>query len=189
MRASLARNSTCFCARKYFPYDEESNSESDEKRELQRAYRQQVAERESVHTPVRSREDIALKVRELKFELEKLKGAIARDRVHTFAVLAGLLIALAAISTGVWWWVAHGPQATAEKVAGQFRDDRSRMREQLATEITAQAEKRIAPLSETKDRRKINEIKKDRDQQIADLDRLLDSIERTAKESEVSESY
>jgi Domain of unknown function (DUF4062) len=68
-----------------FPYDEESPAESDEKRELQRAYRRQVAERESVHTPVRSREDIALKVRELKFELEKLKGAIARDRTRTFA--------------------------------------------------------------------------------------------------------
>ena len=91
-----------------------------------------------LHTPVRSREDIALKVRELKFELEKLKGAIARDRTRTFAVLAGLLIALGAISTGVWWWVAHGPQATAEKVAEQFRYDRPRMREQLATEVRAQ---------------------------------------------------
>ena len=172
-----------------FPYDEESPAESDEKRELQRAYRQQVAERESLHTPVRSREDIALKVRELKFELEKLKGAIAHDRTRTFAVLAGLLIALAAISTGVWWWVAHGPQATAEKVAGQFRYDRSRMREQLATEIRAQAQKRIASLNQTEDWRKINEIEKGRDQQIADLDRFLDSIERTSKEGEASESY
>ena len=88
-----------------FPYDEESQAESDEKRELQRAYRQQVVERESLHTPVRSREDIAVKVRELKFELEKLKGAIAHDRTRTFAVLAGLLIALAAIpraSGGGW---------------------------------------------------------------------------------------
>jgi hypothetical protein len=172
-----------------FPYDEESPAESDEKRELQRAYRRQVAERESVHTPVRSREDIALKVRELKFELEKLKGAIARDRTRTFAVLAGLLITLGAISTGVWWWVAHGPQATAEKVAEQFRYERSRIREQLATEIKAQAQKDIVPLSQTKDWRKINEIEKDRDQQIADVDRLLDSIERTAKEGEASESY
>ena len=172
-----------------FPYDEESPAESDEKRELQRAYRQQVAERESLHTPVRSREDIALKVRELKFELEKLKGAIARDRTRTFAVLTGLLIALAVISTGVWWWVAHGPQATAEKVAGQFRYDRSRMREQLATEIGAQAQKRIASLNQTEDWRKINEIEKERDQQLADLDRLLDGIERTSKEGEASESY
>ena len=172
-----------------FPYDEESPAESDEKRELQRAYRQQVAERESVHTPVRSREDIALKVRELKFELEKLKGVIARDRTRTFAVLAGLLIALGAISTGVWWWVAHGPQATAEKVAGQFRYDRSRMREQLATEIRAQAQKRIASLNQTEDWRKINEIEKGRDQQIADLDRFLDGIEQTSKEGEASESY
>ena len=172
-----------------FPYDEESPSESDEKRELQRAYRQQVAERESVHTPVRSREDIALKVRELKFELEKLKGAIARDRTRTFAVLAALLIALAAISTGVWWWVAHGPQATAEKVAGQLRYDRPRMREMLATEIRAQAQKRIASLNKSEDWRKINEIEKERDQQIADLDRFLDGIEQTSKEGEASESY
>jgi len=172
-----------------FPYDEGSPAESDEKRELQQAYRQQVAERESLHTPVRSREDIALKVRELKFELEKLKRAIAHDRTRTFAVLAGLLIALAAISTGVWWWVAHGPQATAEKVAGQFRYDRSRMREQLATEIGAQAQKRIASLNQAEDWRKINEIEKERDQQLADLDRLLDGIERTSKEGEASESY
>jgi Domain of unknown function (DUF4062) len=172
-----------------FPYDEESRAESDEKRELQRAYRQQVAERESLHTPVRSREDIALKVRELKFELEKLKGAIAHDRTRTFAVLAGLLIALAAISTGVWWWVAHGPQATAEKVAGQLRYDPLRMREQLVTEIRAQAQKRIASLNKTEDWRKINEIEKARDQQIADLDRFLDGIEQTSKEGEASESY
>jgi hypothetical protein len=172
-----------------FPYDEESQAESDEKRELQRAYRQQVAERESLHTRVRSREDIALKVRELKFELEKLKVAIAHDRTRTFAVLAGMLIALAAISTGVWWWVAHGPQATAEKVAGQFRYDRSRMREQLVTEIRAQAQKRIASLNKTEDWRKINEIEKVRDQQIADLDRFLDGIEQTSKEGEASESY
>jgi hypothetical protein len=172
-----------------FPYDEESPAEREEKRELQRAYRQQVAERESVHTPVRSREDIALKVRELKFELEKLKGAITRDRARTFAVLAGLLITLGAISTGVWWWVAHGPQATAEKVAEQFRYDRSRMREQLATEIRAQAQKRIALFNKTEDWRKINEIEKARDQQIADLDRFLDGIEQTSKEGEASESY
>ena len=43
-----------------FPYNEESQAESDEKRELQRAYRQQVAERESLHTPVRSRETPSL---------------------------------------------------------------------------------------------------------------------------------
>ncbi len=172
-----------------FSYDEGSPAESDEKRELQQTYRQQVAKRESLHTPVRSREDIALKVRELKFELKKLKRAIAHDRTRTFAVLAGLLIALAAISTGVWWWVAHGPQTTAEKVAGQFRYDRSRMREQLATEIRAQAQKRIASLNQTEDWRKINEIEKERDQQLADLDRLLDGIERTSKEGEASESY
>ena len=172
-----------------FPYDQESPAESDEKRELQRAYRQQVAERESVHTPVRSREDIALKVRELKFELEKLKGAIARDRTRTFAVLAGLLIALAVLSTGVWWWVAHGPQATAEKVAGQLRYDRPRMREMLAREIRAQAQTRIASVSQTEDWRKINEIEKARDQQLADLDRFLDGIEQTSKEGEASESY
>jgi tetratricopeptide (TPR) repeat protein len=172
-----------------FPYDQESPAERDEKRELQRAYRQQVARRESLYTPVRSREDIALKVRELKFELEKLKGTIARDRTRTFAVLAGLLIALAVISAGVWWWVAHGPQATAEKVAAQFRYDRSRMRGQLATEIGAQAQKRIASLNQTEDWRMINEIEKERDQQLADLDRLLDGIERTSKEGEASESY
>ena len=189
MHASLARNSTSFCARKISPTTKNRLPKANEKRELQRAYRQQVAERESVHTPVRSREDIALKVRELKFELEKLKGTIARDRTRTFAVLAGLLIALAAISTGVWWWVAHGPQATAEKVAEQFRYDRSRMREQLATEIRAQAQKRIASLNQTEDWRKINEIEKGRDQQIADLDRFLDGIEQTSKEGEASESY
>ena len=189
LRAKLGKKLYVFLCPEDFPYDEESPAESDEKRELQRAYRQQVAERESLHTPVRSREDIAVKVRELKFELEKLKGAIAHDRARTFAVLAALLIALAAISTGVWWWVAHGPQATAEKVAEQFRYDRSRMREQLATEIRAQAQKRIASLNQTEDWRKINEIEKGRDQQIADLDRFLDGIEQTSKEGEASESY
>jgi hypothetical protein len=37
--------------------------------------------------------------------------------------------------------------------------------------------------------RKINDIEKERDQQLADLDRLLDGIERTSKKNEASESY
>jgi hypothetical protein len=193
MEAEIARKLSkklyVFLCPEDFPYDEESHAESDKKRELQRAYRQQVAERESLHTDVRSREDIALKVRELQFELEKLKGAIAHDRTRTLAVLAALLIALAVLSTGVWWWAAHGPQETAEKVAGQLRYDRLRMRELLATEIREQAQKRIASLNKTEDWRKINEIEKVRDQQIADLDRFLDGIEQTSKEGEASESY
>ena len=59
----------------------------------------------------------------------------------------------------------------------------------LATEIRAQAQKRIASLNKAEDWRKINEIEKERDQQIADLDRFLDGIERTSKEGEASESY
>jgi hypothetical protein len=74
MEAEIARKLSkklyVFLCPEDFPYDEESHAESDKKRELQRAYRQQVAERESLHTDVRSREDIALKVRELQFELE-----------------------------------------------------------------------------------------------------------------------
>ena len=47
--------------------------------------------------------------------------------------------------------MARGPQATAEKVAEQFRYDRSRMREQVATEIRAQTQKRITLLNKTED--------------------------------------
>jgi Tfp pilus assembly PilM family ATPase len=53
----------------------------------------------------------------------------------------------------------------------------------LATEIMAQAQKRIASLNQTEDWRKINEIEKARDQQIADLDRFLDDIEQRMSRS------
>ena len=61
-----------------FPLTDEDACRRRRQRSSSGRYRQQVAEPESVQTPVRSREDIALKVRELKFELEKLKRPFPR---------------------------------------------------------------------------------------------------------------
>jgi tetratricopeptide (TPR) repeat protein len=85
--------------------------------------------------------------------------------------------------------VEQAAEPPEKEVLVQFGYDRQRTRQMLSAEIRAQEQKRIASLDKTEDWRKINEIENARDQQIADLDRLLDGIEQTSKEGEASESY
>ncbi|MGA3170725.1 MAG: DUF4062 domain-containing protein [Chthoniobacteraceae bacterium] len=164
-----------------FPYDEEPDVESAEKRALQQAYRQQVTRDQTLHTPVRDRDDLAVKVRELQFELEKLRGAMDRGRTRTFAMMGALLVVLVVIATGVWW--------TATRMGGAFHYDRNRTREMLATAIRDNAEKLIQPLDPVRDWRQIKQIQDEEAQQLADLDHYLDSIEQTSQRGEASQSY
>ena len=64
---------------------------------------------------------------------------------------------------------------------------RGRIREQLITDIKAEAQKKIAEAGD--DWRKTIEIEKWRDQQLADLDRFLDRIQQTFDAGEATESY
>ena len=65
--------------------------------------------------------------------------------------------------------------------------DRNRAHEQLVADIKAQAQKEIAEAGD--DWRKVMEIEKWRDQQLADLDRFLDRITQTFQAGEATESY
>ena len=87
-----------------FPYDQ-APAESEELQGLQQAYRAEIAKGEILRTKVSDREDLGRKVRELQFELEKLKGKVGKDRRRVAVSLAVVLLLLGGIGTGIWWWL------------------------------------------------------------------------------------
>jgi len=164
-----------------FPYDD-APPESEDLQALQQAYRAEISKRTTVRTEVADREELGRKVRELQFELEKLKIKIGQDRRRMVALLAALLVVLGGIGAGVWWFVP-----SVIKHEHEISFDRGKAREQLTTEIKTQAQKKIAAAGD--DWRKVNEIKKSRDQQLSDLGRVLERIDQTFQADEASESY
>jgi tetratricopeptide (TPR) repeat protein len=124
-------------------------------------------------------------VQELQFELEKLKSTLGRNRRRVMVLLTVLLFALGGIAAGIYLWLPRSVQTSVEKAVAGF--DRARMRERLVTDIKEQAKKQIAEAGD--DWRKSIEIQKARDQQLADVDRLLDSIGQTLQSQEATESY
>ena len=162
-----------------FPYDQ-APAESEELQGLQQAYRAEIAKGEILWTKVTDREELGRKVRELQFELEKLKSKVGKDRRRVAVSLAVLLLLLGGIGAGIWWWLP----AVVKKEVGY---DRGRAREQLVADIKAEAQKKIAEAGD--DWRKTIEIEKWRDQQLADLDRFLDRIQQTFDAGEATESY
>jgi hypothetical protein len=162
-----------------FPYDQ-TTAESEELQGLQQAYRAEIAKGEILRTEVIDREELGRKVRELQFELEKLKSKIGRNQRRVAVSLAVLLLLLGGIGAGIWWWLP----AVFKKEVGY---DRGRAREQLVADIKAEAQKKIAEAGD--DWRKTIEIEKWRDQQLADLDRFLDRVQQTFDAGEATESY
>ena len=162
-----------------FPYDQ-APAESEELQGLQQAYRAEIAKGEILRTEVTDREELGRKVRELQFELEKLKSKIGKDRRRVAVSLVVLLLLLGGIGAGIWWWLP----GVVKKEVGY---DRGRAREQLVADIKAEAQKKIAEAGD--DWRKTIEIEKWRDQQLADLDRFLDRIQQTFDAGEATESY
>ena len=162
-----------------FPYDQ-APAESEELQGLQRAYRAEIAKGEILRTEVNDREELGRKVRELQFELEKLKSKIGKDRAARGSVL-GCPVAFARRNRCRHRWWLPG---VVKKEVGY---DRGRAREQLVADIKAEAQKKIAEAGD--DWRKTIEIEKWRDQQLADLDRFLDRIQQTFDAGEATESY
>jgi len=175
----LGKKLYLFVCSEDFPYDQ-APAESEELQGLQQAYRAEIAKGEILRTNVTDREELGRKVRELQFELDKLKSKIGKDRRRVAVSLAVLLILLGGIGAGIWWWL---PTVVKKEV----RYDRGRAREQLVADIKAEAQKKIAEAGD--DWRKTIEIEKWRDQQLADLDRFLDRIQQTLDAGEATESY
>ena len=161
-----------------FPYDQ-APAESEELQGLQQAYRAEIAKGEILRTEVTDREELGRKVRELQFELEKLKSKIGRNQRRVVVSLVVLLLLLGGIGAGIW----RLPGVVKKEVGY----DRGRAREQLVADIKAEAQKKIAEAGD--DWRKTIEIEKWRDQQLADLDRFLDRIQQTFDAGEATESY
>ena len=162
-----------------FPYDD-APPEGEDLQALQRAYRAEISKSKTVRTEVADREELGRKVRELQFEVEKLKSKVGRDRRRMVALLAALLVVPGGIGAGVWWFV---PSVIERKISF----DRGKAQEQLIGDIKTQAQKKIAAAG--KDWRQVIEIEKWRDQQLSDLDRFLERIDQTFQAGEASESY
>src|SRR5262245_42322409 len=174
----LGKKLYLFVCHEDFPYDQ-APAESEELHGLQQAYRGEIAKSDIIRTTLNDREELGRKVRELQFELEKLKSKIGKDRRRVAVSLAVLLVLLGGIGAGIWWWLP----SVVKKVAY----DHGRARQQLLVDIKAEAQKKIAQAGD--DWRKTIEIEKWRDQQLADLDRFLDRIQQTFDAGEATESY
>jgi tetratricopeptide (TPR) repeat protein len=161
-----------------FPYDQ-ATAESEELQGLQRAYRAEIAKGEMLRTEVKDREELGRKVRELQFELEKLKSEIGRNQRRVVVSLVVLLLLLGGIGAGIW----RLPGVVKKEVGY----DRGRAREQLVADIKAEAQKKIVEAGD--DWRKTIEIEEWRDQQLSELDRFLDRIQQTFDAGQVTDSY
>jgi tetratricopeptide (TPR) repeat protein len=182
MEADIARKLEkklyLFVCSEDFPYDQ-ATAESEELQGLQRAYRAEIAKGEILRTEVKNREELGRKVRELQFELEKLKGEIGRNQRRVVVSLVVLLLLLGGIGAGIW----RLPGVVKKEVGY----DRGRAREQLVADIKSEAQKKIVEAGD--DWRKTIEIEEWRDQQLSDLDRFLDRIQQTFDAGEATESY
>jgi len=177
----LGKKLYLFVCREDFPYDD-APPESEDLQALQQAYRAEISKSKTVRTEVADREELGRKVRELQFELEKLKSKIGQDRRRMVALLAALLVVLGGIGAGVWWRLP-----SVIKHEHEISFDRGKAREQLIGDIKTQAQKKIAAAGD--DWRQVIEIEKWRDQQLSDLDRFLERIDKTFQAGEASESY
>ena len=182
MEADIARKLEkklyLFVCSEDFPYDQ-ATAESEELQGLQRAYRAEIAKGEILRTEVKDREELGRKVRELQFELEKLKSEIGRNQRRVVLSLVVLLLLLGGIGAGIW----RLPGVVKKEVGY----DRGRAREQLVADIKAEAQKKIVEAGD--DWRETIEIEKWRDQQLSELDRFLDRIQQTFDAGQVTESY
>jgi hypothetical protein len=167
-----------------FPFDPEPDTEPEDKRALQRAYRESVGTRgEHLFNTVQDATDVTRQIRELQLDLEKLRGTIKRQQWHTRAAFGAVAAALVAVAVGVWWWL---PSVIDE---GTAIDD-ARIRVHLTEEIDRTADERIRELEAAGAAwREIEAIRTERLAQLAQIDRMLESIRRAFTDDEASPLY
>ena len=159
-----------------FPYDQ-APAESKELQSLQEAYRAEIAKSEFLRTPVTDREELGRKVRELQFELEKLKSKMGRtDGASQCPSLSYLL--LGGIAIGILAVAGRGQQEVY---------DRGRVREHLVANIETEAQKEIAGAGDVW--RKTIEIEKWRDQRLLQRQPPSGSHPANINAGEATESY
>src|SRR4051794_10042501 len=119
MEADLARKLSLklyvFLCPEDFPFDP-SEPEPEEKAALQRAYRQEIAQRASLHTQVNDRHDVAQRVRELQLDLEKVREHFGRHRRRSLLVACGFALLLAALAGSIWWSNRRTPDVVRKTV-------------------------------------------------------------------------
>jgi hypothetical protein len=168
----LGKKLYLFVCSEDFPYDD-APPEGEDLQALQRAYRAEISKSKTVRTEVADREEVGRKVRELQFELEKLKGTIAHAGGGWSRYWLHYWSCSAASGAGIYGWLP-----SVIKHIHEISFDRGKAREQLVGTSDTGA-KNIAAAGE--DWRQVNEIEKWRDQQLSDLDRFLERIDQTFK--------
>jgi hypothetical protein len=101
-----------------FPYDPHA-PEHDERRELQRAHRAALATSETLRTTVASRDDLAVRVRELQTNVDTLTRELQRARWWLGRGMAAGLVLLLALGGGLWWLQMRAARAEGRSAAMQ----------------------------------------------------------------------
>jgi tetratricopeptide (TPR) repeat protein len=198
MEADLARKLGkklyTFVCPEDFPYDT-CAPEPDDLAALQRAYRQEIVSRSTLHTLVADREDVGRRIRELQLDLEKMRAGLAQHRRRTAALAAGFVLLLAGLAALIGWNVRPAvlektaTDAAQKAVAGGDSIDPVRIKANLQKQIKARAAEEIAKLDPVRDWEKIAELEKGRDQQLGDVDRLVEQMKQVFEKKEASANY
>ena len=188
MEADLARQLDkklyVFVCPEDFPYDaaHAEEPETEDKQALQRAYREQLlTENTHLRTDVRDAADLGQRIRELDVELARLRGAVGRDRRRFVQVMALLAVVLVALAGGVWWSIAGRP--TKEEIAAEvYKANPDLIKEQMRRTIRDSAEAKIKQFKDDgKGWQDIQQVEKERDLQLDEVDRMVERIVEGAK--------
>jgi tetratricopeptide (TPR) repeat protein len=186
MEADLARRLGkklyLFLCPEDFPYDTGDEPEAEELAALQRAYRAEVA---GPNNPVRpkfaDRHELALRIREIPL----LQAHLARYHRRLIAFVAVCVLVLGGLIVAV----QRVPDKVVEILKRDPAYDAPRIRANLIAQIQQRAKDEIAKLDAARDWEKIAELEKTRDQQLADVDRLLEQIAGAFEKKEASDNY
>ena len=156
---------------------------------LQTAYRAEIGDRATLHTHVGDRNDVAQRIRELQLDLEKVRAHLMQQRRRVFVGAAIAVLLIAGLAGAVWWNVRRTPELIAARVQEAAAYDPVRIRAKLEQEIQERAQAAIAKLDPVHDWEKIGRLESARDQQLADVDRILEQMGQAFDKKEASPNF
>lgn len=130
-----------------FPYDAHA-AEDAERQALQGAHRAALMESDSLRCEIYTKEELALRVRELQTRVEHLGAELKRTRSWLGRGVATGLLLVAVLAAGLWW-LRQRADETATRVAAQATQAAKQQDEigELRARLAKQAELTTAVLS------------------------------------------
>ncbi|SMF96704.1 Tetratricopeptide repeat-containing protein [Methylomagnum ishizawai] len=155
-----------------FPFDAEPEAEDDEKRGLQSAHRRAILGGEILYETPADPAGLEARIHVLREEARRLRVEHERHRGTMLAVGLAIVLALAGIGGGVYWYLPrHVERTVAETI------DPAMIGERLRTEIRARFERDAeAARSEGKHWGALRELEKGRDAALARVDDVVATI-------------